>query len=314
MRLRDIDLNLLLVFEEVYKDRRVSQAAEDLDLSQPAVSAAMNRLRNILGEDLFVRSSRGMLPTPFAEKLHLEVAGSLHRIQQALNQEGKFDPATSSQHFAISLSSVGEVYFLPKLITATAGIAPQITITAVLHDFSTLAEDLADGRTSLAVGALPGLKGNILRRHLFTNGFVCVFRAGHPLDKEKISLEEFASAQQVLIVGLGKDHARIHSLLEKHSRRGMVRLRVSQWASVADILRSTDLVATVPAKFGQRWGTLSGLKYLPHPLKLPEANVNLYWHARFHKDPANQWLRTTLFNIFSERHKHARETSSVSAD
>src|SRR5262245_54823302 len=99
MALKDIDLNLLLAFEQVFQDRRVSSAANALGLSQPAVSSAMNRLRVILGDELFVRSARGMLPTPFAEKLHAEIANPLFKIQRALNQEGTFDPASSSQHF-----------------------------------------------------------------------------------------------------------------------------------------------------------------------------------------------------------------------
>lgn len=299
MRLKDIDLNLLVVFQQLYKDRQVSAAAISLDLSQPAVSSALNRLRRILGDQLFVRTGRGMLPTPFAEKLIEKIADALHTINGALNQQGAFDPLTATHNFTLSMADVGEVYFLPKFMAARSREAPHITITSVRHA-SDLPEDMANGKVDLALGALPGLKTNFFQRRLFPQRYVCLFRKGHPLDKPKITPAEFAAAEHVIVIAPGTGHARMNEIMLRAGVRRIVPLRVPQWVSVADILPTTNLVATVPEKFAERGAAYFGLKYVPHPIKLPQVQINLYWHARYHREPANQWLRTYFFNMFSE--------------
>lgn len=300
MRLRDIDLNLLVVFQQLYKDRRVSAAAASLDLSQPAVSSALNRLRRILADELFVRTARGMLPTPFAEELELKIADALHVLQHSLNHESTFDPLTSSHNFTLSLADVGEVYFLPRLMAALRREAPRVTITAIRHATGTLAEDMAAGKVNLAVGALPSLKANFFKRRLFPQRYVCLFRRGHPLDKERISLAEFAATEHVIVIAPGTGHAKMNEILARRGIRHIVPLRVPHWVSVADILHTTNLIATVPQKFAERGAKFFGLRYVAHPLKLPEIDINLYWHARFHKEPANQWLRNFLVESFAE--------------
>ncbi|MBI2319620.1 MAG: LysR family transcriptional regulator, partial [Betaproteobacteria bacterium] len=189
MRLKDVDLNLLVVFQQLFKDRQVSAAAVSLDLSQPAVSSALNRLRRILGDQLFVRTGHGMLPTPFAEELEEKIADALHAINGALNHQETFDPRTSTHNFTLSMADVGEVYFLPRFMAALAREAPHVTITSVRHA-SDLPEDMATGKVDLAVGALPGLKTNFFQRRLFPQRYVCLFRKGHPLDKPRITPAE----------------------------------------------------------------------------------------------------------------------------
>jgi len=300
MRLPDIDLNLLVVFQQLYKERRVSAAAASLDLSQPAVSSALNRLRRILGDELFVRTARGMLPTPFAEGLELKIADAMHVLQQSLNHESAFDPRTSTNNFTLSLADVGEVYFLPHFMAALVKEAPRVTITSVRHATGTLADDMAAGKVNLAIGALPGLKANFFKRRLFPQRYVCLFREGHPLDKQRISLAEFAAAEHVIVIAPGTGHARMNQILARRGIRRIVPLRVPQWVSVADILHTTDLVATVPEKFAERGAKFFGLRYVAHPVKLPEIDINLYWHARYHKEPSNKWLRGFLVKTFAE--------------
>ncbi|MDE2166973.1 MAG: LysR family transcriptional regulator [Alphaproteobacteria bacterium] len=299
MRLKNIDLNLLVVFEQLFKDRRVSAAAVSLDLSQPAVSSALNRLRRILGDELFVRTARGMLPTPFAEELENKIVDALHTINGALNHEGGFDPATSTHNFTISMADVGEVAFLPRFMAALARVAPHVTITSVRHA-NNLVEDMATGRIQLAVGALPSLKTNFFRRRLFPQRYVCLFRQGHPLDQGKITAAEFASARHVVVIAPGTGHARMNRILGRAGVHRIVPLQVPHWVSVADILHATDLVATVPEMFAARGAAFFGLKYVFHPIKLPQIDINLYWHARFHKEPANRWLRHFLFQTIAE--------------
>ncbi|OGA19263.1 MAG: LysR family transcriptional regulator [Betaproteobacteria bacterium RIFCSPLOWO2_02_FULL_63_19] len=299
MRLKDIDLNLLVVFQQLYRDRRVSIAAASLGLSQPAVSSALNRLRRMLGDELFVRTARGMLPTTYAKSLEEQTANALRTIQNALDHKGAFDPLTSTRTFTISFADIGEVYFLPRLMETLARTAPHVTITSVRHAASNLIEDMATGKVDLAVGSLPSLKTNFFQRRLFPQRYVCMFRAGHPLDKPRITTAEFSAAEHVVVAAAGTGHTRMNEMLDRAGARRAVHLRVPHWVAVADILHTTNLVATAPEHFAKRGVAFFGLKYVPHPIKLPAIQINLYWHARFHRDVTNQWLRSLLFDMFA---------------
>ncbi|OGA44617.1 MAG: LysR family transcriptional regulator [Betaproteobacteria bacterium RIFCSPLOWO2_12_FULL_63_13] len=299
MRLKDIDLNLLVVFQQLYRDRRVSIAAASLGLSQPAVSSALNRLRRMLGDELFVRTARGMLPTTYAKSLEEQTANALRTIQNALDHKGAFDPLTSTRTFTISFADIGEVYFLPQLMETLARTAPHVTITSVRHAASNLIEDMATGKVDLAVGSLPSLKTNFFQRRLFPQRYVCMFRAGHPLDKPRITTAEFSAAEHVVVAAAGTGHTRMNEMLDRAGARRAVHLRVPHWVAVADILHTTNLVATAPEHFAKRGVAFFGLKYVPHPIKLPAIQINLYWHARFHRDVTNQWLRSLLFDMFA---------------
>jgi DNA-binding transcriptional LysR family regulator len=300
LSLKDIDLNLLIVFQQLFRERQVSAAAAALNLSQPAVSSALNRLRRTLGDELFVRTARGMLPTPFAESLEHSIADSLHSISDALRRQPAFDPLTSERNFTVSLADLGEVYFLPKFMAAVSRAAPHVSITSVRHAASNLPEDMATGKVDVAVGALPGLTTNIFQRRLFPQRYVCLFRAGHPLDKPRITPAEFAAAEHVIVLAPGTAHTGMNEILERAGARRLVRLRVPFWVSVADILSTTNLIATAPEKFAERGAALFGLKYVPHPVRMPRIQINLYWHKRYHRDPANQWLRNYFCDMFAE--------------
>ena len=300
MRLKDVDLNLLVMFHQLFKDRRVSAAAASLGLSQPAVSSALNRLRRMSGDELFVRTGRGMLPTPFAKELEKQTADALRTIQNALNEKGAFEPLTSARTFALSMADLGEVHLLPKLMQTLARTAPQVTIASVRHAASNLPQDMATGKVDLAIGTLPGLKTNFFQRRLFALRYVCMFRKGHPLDRPRITASDFAAAEHVVVAAAGTGHSKVNEVLDRAGARAAVHLRVPHFVAVADILHTTNLVATVPEQFAVRGAAFFGLRYVTHPIKLPSIQINVYWHARFHRDPTNQWLRTVLFDMFAE--------------
>ncbi len=131
MELEDLDLNLLVVFNQLLIERKVSKVAENLGLGQPAVSNALARMRKLFGDELFLRTSRGMEPTPFAAQLAESVTAGLGMIHGAINRTTTFEPATSQRRFAIGMTDIGEIYFLPRLMKEIARIAPAVTITTV---------------------------------------------------------------------------------------------------------------------------------------------------------------------------------------
>lgn len=299
MELKDIDLNLLVVFDQLLAEGRVSKVAENLGLTQPAVSNALARLRRLLGDELFLRTPRGMEPTPFAEQLAEPVSYALGVLRGALNQKADFDPATSERAFTLGMTDIGEIYFLPGLMEALARTAPGVSVSTVRNAAVSLRDEMEAGRVDLAIGLLPQLKAGFFQRRLFSQGYVCLFRKGHRLDARRITLAEFSAAEHVAVVSAGTGHGKVDELLERQGVHRRIRLTVPHFVAVGHILQASDMVATVPERVAQRMAEAFGLAWVAHPARLPEAGINLFWHAKVHKDPANQWLRGLVFERFA---------------
>ncbi|WP_331694375.1 LysR family transcriptional regulator [Pandoraea sputorum] len=312
MDLHAVDLNLLVVFQHLYNARRVSRVAEALGVTQPAVSNSLARLRKLFNDELFIRTSRGMLPTPMATELAEPVAAALDALHGVFNHQLAFDPATSQRAFQIAMTDIGEVHFLPKLMHALGERAPGITVSTVRNTAVNLREEMAAGQVDLAVGHLPDLSTEFFQRRLFRQKYVCMFRPGHPLDRvttsarskktstARMTREDFERSEQVMVVAAGTGHGQVDEFMARAHVQRNIRLRVPHFVALADILHATDLIATVTEKFAQRSAQHFGLRYVDHPLDIPDVQINLFWHARYHREPASQWMRTLLFELFSE--------------
>lgn len=301
MDLKDVDLNLLVIFQQLLQERRVSAVAVNLGLTQPTVSNALNRLRQQLGDELFLRTSKGMEPTAYAMQLAEPIRYALSSIHETLNQRTRFDPANSDRKFNIGMNDIGEIYFLPRLMKLLAEIAPGISFATIRTTGASLADDMEAGRVDLAVGWLPHLKSGFFQRRLFVHGHVCMFRRGHALDRKRaMTRQAYEAADHVLVSAAGTGHASVDASIEKLGIRRKAVLTVPHFVAVGHILSTTDLIATVPERFARHCGEPFGLRYVDLPLKLPEIGVNLFWHSRFHKEPGNQWLRSLIFDHFSD--------------
>jgi DNA-binding transcriptional LysR family regulator len=300
MQLRDIDLNLLVILDQLIKLRRVARVADQLGMSQPAVSNALARLRRLLDDPLFTRTPSGMQPTPLAEQLAEPVARALEALHGALNRRESFEPAASERVFTLGMTDIGEVYFLPTLMDALARAAPGVAISTVRNAAVKLREEMEAGHVDLAIGLLPQLKAGFFQRRLFTQRYVCLFRQGHRLARRKITLAGFTAAEHVVVVSAGTGHGRVDELLERAGVRRTVRLTVPHFVAVGHILQHTDMIATVPERLAHALIEPFGLAMAPHPARLPEIAINVFWHAKVHKDPANQWLRSLVFEAFAD--------------
>jgi DNA-binding transcriptional LysR family regulator len=300
MDLKDIDLNLLVVFNQLLMERRVSAVADKLGLTQPAVSNALARMRRLLGDELFLRTSRGMEPTPYATQLAEPIAYALSTIHNSLNQRSSFDPNTSNRRFTIGMTDIGEIYFLPVLMESLARLAPGVSVSTVRNTAINLRDEMEAGHVDLAMGLLPQLKSGFFQRRLFHQRYVCMFRKGHALDKPKVTLEDFATADHVVVNSSGTGHAAVDESIERKGVKRRIRLTVPHFVAVGHILQTTNMVATVPERYAMQCVVPFGLKYVSHPVALPEIGINLFWHAKFHKEPGNQWLRGVLFDTFSD--------------
>ncbi|MEY4750163.1 MAG: hypothetical protein RIQ60_2377 [Pseudomonadota bacterium] len=297
-QLADLDLNLLRVFAQLHAQRRVSRVAESLGLSQPAVSNALARLRKALGDPLFVATPAGMAPTPLAEELAGPVAQALATLQTALSRPQGFDPSTSQRVFSVGMTDIGEIYFLPALMQALAQRAPNIALSTVRNTAVNLKEAMESGQVDLAIGLLPQLSSGFHRRTLFTQRYVCLMRAGHPLARTAFGVEQFSAAEHLGVVTSGTGHGRVDELLARSGIRRRVRLSVPHFVAIGHILASTDLIATVPERLAERLAGVYGLVALPHPADLPEVSIAVYWHAKLHTDVGNHWLRQLVGELF----------------
>jgi DNA-binding transcriptional LysR family regulator len=298
MDLKDVDLNLLVVLHHLLAQRRVSRVAEILGVTQPAVSNALARLRNFFGDELFIRTGGGMMPTPFADHLAGPVAEALGLLHGALNQQRLFDAATSARRFVIGMTDIGEIFFLPRLMQELTRGAPGVSVSTVRNTAVNLKDQMEAGHVDLAVGLLPQLAAGFVHRRLFRQRYVCTFRKGHALDKRKISLREFSAAEHLVVIAAGTGHGKADELMEHARISRNVKLRVPHFVAVGHLLRDSDMVATLPEALAECVAGPFGLAYVAHPAKLPEISIDLFWHARYHRDPANRWLRTLISRLF----------------
>lgn len=301
MELSRLDLNLLLVFHHLLHEKRVSNVATVLGMSQPAVSSALGRLRVSLGDELFLRTQRVMEPTPYALQLAEPVATALDGLQQALNVRASFDPATSERRFTLAMTDVGEMYFLPVLMDTLAQAAPGVTLNVVAVTSASLKDDMASGRTDLALGLLPQLQAGFFQQSLFRQAYVCLMCKRHPLARANtLTLPDFAAASHVRVLAAGTGHGRVDEALERQGLQRRIRLTLPHYVALGDVLSHSNLIATVPERFAQRVIQPFGLTTRPLPLKLEGSAIHQFWHARLHKDPGHQWLRTIVAQCFGD--------------
>jgi len=314
MNLKDIDLNLLVIFNELLLEKRVAAVAEKLDMAQPSVSNALARLRRLLDDELFFRTPRGMEPTSYALQIAEPISYALSTIRSTLNQQNTFDPGTSKRRFTIGMTDIGEIYFLPRLMDILARVAPQVTISTVRNTAVNLRDEMEAGHVDVAIGLLPQLKAGFFQRRLFLQRYVCMFRKGHALDKSKISLKEFSQAEHVMVISSGTGHAKVDEILEKKGIARRVRLAVPHFVAVGHLLATTDMVATVPERYAQECAIPFSLRFAKHPVALPDVGINIFWHAKAHREPENQWLRNLIVAEFADSQEAAMPGNSKEFD
>jgi DNA-binding transcriptional LysR family regulator len=314
VNLENVDLNLLLVFHHVFREKRVHLAAKNLGMSQRGVSDALSRLRSLLNDELFVRTAGGMEPTSYAVKIAAPISQALVQIRGALDVGSSFDPATSTRRFTIAMTDIGEIDFLPRLMDSIGLVAPLVSINTVRNNAVRLREEMESGQVNLAVGLLPDLQTNFFKRQLTVSEYVCLVRRGHALDKPHITIEEFLAASHLVVVSAGTGHGLAD---EEFERRGIVRnvkLRIPHFAAVGYLLHKTDLITTVPRRLVDRCLGPFDLSFVAVPFELPSISIDLFWSARYHRDPANQWLRNIMVDTFNKEAARRSSTNSRAAE
>jgi DNA-binding transcriptional LysR family regulator len=295
MDLRDIDLNLLRIFDAVYQQRNVSRAADMLGLSQPAVSHGITRLRLLLGDALFVRIAGGVAPTAKADALAGAVRHALQLIEEALHASGGFDPACARKTFRIHMSDIGEGVFLPALMHAVRAVAPQVRIETHQLEYGQIQDALDTGKIDLAFGYLPGVDATE-RWDLLHEKYVVLTRADHPLLREPPTRDWLARLDYIVV----RQHTETSRVLHTLGLQDRIRLSIPHFMVIPSIVRETDLAVIVPRRTALTFARGGTLGVVEPEIDLPAFTVALHWSHRFHNDPGNRWLRELAIELFGE--------------
>jgi DNA-binding transcriptional LysR family regulator len=301
VNLRDLDLNLLVVFQAIWLYRNVSTAAERLDMTQSATSNALRRLRKHFGDPLFLRTSGGMAPTPLASQLAEPVGYALSTLSSGLDVKVGFEPEKSERQFTIGMTDIGEIVFLPALLAHLKRVAPGVSVQAVSLPAPQMRAGMEGGSIDLAVGFLPALRAGFFQQRLFTQKYVCLLGRSWKLAEGKLTREQFLAARHALVNAEGTGHAIVEQMLEATGIQRAVHLRVPHFVAIPFIVETTDLIVTAPEKLGAALAQRLAIRVVPHPIRLPEFQVNQFWHRRFRQDAANVWLRGVFTMLFRER-------------
>ena len=296
------DLNLLPIAFALYDELSVSRAARLLGMSQPAVSMALRRMRETFDDPLFIRVPTGIAPTPRAHAIVRLARPLVQRLQENLLKGASFDPATSTRMITVALSDVGEMAFLPRLLTQLRANAPHCAVRSVSVTGAQLAHDLEKGDVDLAIGYFPALSlKNFRHRRVSTHRFACLMRADHPSRAPRMSAADFMAAQHVVVRAEGRSQEVLERYLERRKIRRKVVVYTSNFLGVPFIVARSDLIATMPYAVAREFAAMSPqLAVTLPPFEISGFDLRLHWHRRFDNEPRNKWLREQLAHVFRD--------------
>ncbi|MHB8478005.1 MAG: LysR family transcriptional regulator [Steroidobacteraceae bacterium] len=296
----NLDLNLLELFESIWRTRNLTATGMQLGLSQPTVSRGLARLRETYGDELFVREQRGVAPTPFAQTLSEPVPAALAIVRRTI-EKPSFSPTTDSRRFRVALNDIGERFFLPRLATWLAENAPHVVIETVSPSREDLQTGLASGEIDLGVGFLPGLGKQVHQKRLFREKFIYIARLRHPTVDGQLLPAQLSKLPHVVGSPYGTAHAAaVEKVVTGPRVRAVVSMRVRSFLSIGPIVANSDLIAAVPSNLAALVSEHVALQLITPPVRFPGFDVSMVWHRRFHVDPAGAWLRRVFVDLFGE--------------
>ncbi|WP_407315747.1 LysR family transcriptional regulator [Pseudomonas sp. nanlin1] len=287
---------LLHLFDVLYTTRSVTRCAEQLGQSQPTISIWLGRLREQLNDPLFVRTPTGMAPTPRADALIGPCREILESLRRLTTHEPSFDPGTAHRRFRLCVTDASHITLLPRILEHLRKVAPGIRLEAARIDGNT-EQALESGEADLAVGFVPWLGGGMYQQVLFAQDWVCLSSAQHPRIEQTLSLERYAAEGHVQITaGTGQkllETALMHQAIERR-----VILELPGFLGLGAIIGTTDLIATLPRHIGETLATMHSLRVHDSPVAITGFSVKQHWHARYHLDSGNRWLRGVIQALF----------------
>lgn len=295
MNLAAVDLNLLTAFEALMGERNVTRAGARIGLSQPAMSAALRRLRDLVGDPLLVRAGGAMHPTPRAIELAGPVHEALAQIRLALGPRA-FDPASAQQRFNLTTADYSELVILPGLMRALAGRAPGVDLRVVNSDRVSGVELVESGDADIAIMPFPHGVSHLRTCTLFHDSHHCIAAEGRTDFARGMTLEAYAAASHVVASVEGRGTSNVDSALAALGLSRRIGLAVPHFLVIPHVVAASAMIATVPSRLAQAFAG-NGLALFAPPLALEDFSVQLVWHQRRDRDPAHLWLRDLIAEI-----------------
>ena len=302
---RTLDLNLLRVFDQVMAERNITRAARNLSMSQPAVSNALSRLRDAVGDQLVTRSGYGVEPTPRALALWPAVADALRQLESSF-APGEFD-ATSARHtFVVAMADATAASLMPGLVMTTERDAPGISLRVLPLLTRDPRRLLDEGHMDLAIGFFPAVLADLTAQvqaggmagfeheRLYDGEYVCVMRKGHPLSKAPLTLDLYCEARHLLVSFSGRPFGFVDEALASRGRERRVVMTVNQFFTAGRVVSSSDLLTVLPRHFVMVTGMSEQLTLRDLPFEVPPVHVDSLWHRRQTLRSDHAWLRVAV--------------------
>lgn len=274
-----------------------ARAAESLDLTQPAASHGLSRLRLLIEDPLFVRAPGGVRPTPRADRLAQAVRLALGTLEEALNESAQFEPRSSRKTFRIHMSDIGEGRFLPELMVVLREQAPGVRVETMPLAREQVTEALDSGRIDFAFGFLPAVK-DTRRIQLLQDRYIVLLRAGHPFARRRRRGQALLEALKLLEFVAVRTHADTLRILQLLNLEDRLRLTTEHFMALPSIVRATDLAVVMPGNIAQGFAQAGGYAIVEPPFPLRDFAVSLHWSKRFESDPGNRWLREAILGLY----------------
>lgn len=294
------DLNLMPVFLALMDEHNVTRAAERLGITQPALSNALNRLRDTLRDPLFIRERYGMRPTQLAEEMAPVVRTALAQFDELILGQQQFDPAEASRLFTLAPNSYAEFVLMPEVVARLRARADGIKLRLIPFGSDLAETGAVSGATEMVIGRITDPPDNIVVQHLMDDGLACVVRAGHPEIGDSISKEQYERLKHVNVLPPGRLRAGLFQALEQRGLRREVAVSVTHFLAVPEMIAATDYCTTLPSQICRRLARDPRLKILPAPADLGTFPVEIAWHVRYRHDPAHRWLRSLIAEVAKE--------------
>lgn len=316
MDIRDLDLNLLLVLDTLIEEGNLTRTAQRLRVSQPTISVGLAKLRAALGDELFIRAS-GNLMRPTARALALQpiVANIIRSIRLDVLSLAAFDPVVETGVFTLSLTDIGELEFLPRLIERLAREAPQASLRAVVRRPVELALAMDLGEIDLAIGYFPDVVSTAFKQQtLFHHRCACLVRRGHPTIGQEMTLQDYLAARHIAIAPEGRTQEVVDIGLAAQGLKRRIALQTGHFLSVPFLLEQSDLVATLPRPLAIQFARICDLLVVEPPFATPLIEVKQLWHKRFDGHPRLRWLRRLVAEISQNRPSLGMQTQAPTSE
>ncbi|MCF7981682.1 MAG: LysR family transcriptional regulator [Pseudomonadales bacterium] len=297
VNIRNVDLNLLKVFDAIMREKHISRAAERLCVSQPTVSNALNRLRVLYEDDLFIRTAKGVTPTSKAVEISTFIRDAIQRIESTLDTGSEFRPETSHRKFTVALTDYGELYFLPHLMEELGKLAPDVEIVCLPTPGAMLNLEMKSGSVDLVWDWKKIDDIDFVSDKIFEDKSFCVARKDHPDIGDSLSLEQFLQSEHVILRPTRTHIPLIERYLENMGLERKVVTEVSHVLVIPAIVASTNLLAAMPERLARHFAKQLNLKIFPNPIFEKPVSVYQMWHKHFENDEGHRWFRNLLADL-----------------